>query len=145
LAIFFLIFSISTYLIDAYKDRYVMRIYNNEVLALAGCKTIYEASVAYRTLNGQYPVNLITLGSAEPPYISEDLVKGGSHGYKYSYEATPSGFFVTASPLKFGKTGRFYFQINELKRLKVCDKEGHCMTENQYLVSLDKYLVSLDK
>ncbi|KPK97670.1 MAG: hypothetical protein AMJ95_07710 [Omnitrophica WOR_2 bacterium SM23_72] len=133
LVIFCLAFFIITFISGVYKTRSVMNIYVNEISAFVSCKTIYEAIDTYHKVHGQYPASLKTLGSSNSPYICEDLAEGKRQGYRYVYEPTSLKFFVMASPLQFITTGRFYFHINELKRITICDQEGNCMTENQYL------------
>ena len=105
----------------------------NELRALANCKIIYEACKTYQQANRDYPENLRVLGLEKPPYLPKGLAKGLESGYRYSYEKTQKGFFVYATPVKMGQTGRFDFSIDQSGRIYVCDKDRHCMTETEYL------------
>jgi len=100
----------------------------NELMQIAYCKLIYAYCDGYYQSNGMFPTSLSVV-----PYLQKDLVKWKKYGYKYNYEKTGSGFYITASPVVMNKTGRFYFHIDETKKVLVCNKNRYCMTENEYL------------
>ncbi len=122
---------------ENYVAKSVAGVSANELTALGSCKTIFEAANTYYQVNNEYPKNLEILSLAKPPYIAKDLARGIRKGYKYFYEITKTGFFLTATPIEMDKTGRFYFHLTENKKILVCDKERNCVSEEDYLRSLD--------
>jgi type IV pilus assembly protein PilA len=94
------------------------RLAANESAAIAAMKTIASASHTYRAGNAQYPANLTTLSSGNPPYIDSVLGGGNKSGYSFSLTGDASGFTATAAPVTPNTTGvrRFFVDTSGVIR-----------------------------
>jgi type IV pilus assembly protein PilA len=89
-----------------------------ETGAVKAITTIHTAQVQYYSSYNRYAASLQELGppasGAEGPaaagLIERDLATGEKGGYKYTLTSTPTGYAITAAPIKFNSDGsKTYF------------------------------------
>ncbi len=93
----------------------------NETAAMARLRSIISAETAYAAMSGgQYATldQLIEQGMLNNPS------RGKLTGYKLEVRTTPGGFTATATPEKFGITGRRSFYVDETRLLRGAEKGG---------------------
>jgi type IV pilus assembly protein PilA len=92
-----------------------------EMGATATVKTLQSAEAQYYSTYGRYPQSLTELGkpsSGSPnasaaDLISADLAKGEKGGYKYTLQATPTGYQINADPVAYNNTGSKTFYSDQ--------------------------------
>jgi prepilin-type N-terminal cleavage/methylation domain-containing protein len=97
------------------------RMHSQEMAAIRQIGTIHTAQTQYFSQFGKYAVNLLELGPptsgqagpAAADLIPEDLAKGTKTGFKFSIQATPTGYAVIATPVTFNGTGRRNFYSDQ--------------------------------
>ncbi len=104
------------------------RITANEVAAMANCKALWNACIAYYYSHDprELPDDLSVLGppAANPPYIDTLLAKANNQpekqGYKFTYtKVTSHEFTVNADPVTSGSTGARHFFLDQTGDIRV--------------------------
>jgi prepilin-type N-terminal cleavage/methylation domain-containing protein len=89
-----------------------------ETGALKAITTIHTAQVQYYSSYNRFAASLQELGPpasgaagpAAAELIERDLASGEKGGYKFVLAATPTGYSITATPIKYGTDGsKTYF------------------------------------
>ena len=116
-----------------------------EDAAIADLRSVASALENYRRAYGRLPDSLAALGPAQQGGVSPetaglvdaDLAAGSKNGYSIRYSIRPSGgnvpedqasqadtFWLSASPLEYGKSGRRSFFLDSSGVLRGADKQG---------------------
>jgi type IV pilus assembly protein PilA len=85
----------------------------HEVAAIATMRTLHSAETQYYSTFGRYAVSLQELGkptsgnanASAADLIGADLAKGEKQGYRYTLQATPTGYTINADPVAFNNSG----------------------------------------
>jgi len=100
------------------------RLQANESAAQAALKTIATAEITWRSANDAYS-NLSALGSANPPYIDDQIGCAvepcTKNGYNFTSDFTSDTFVSTAIPVNDNVTGVREFCITEDGVVRVND------------------------
>ena len=96
------------------------RMYANEAAALGAIRTIHQMETQYYSQFGKY-ANLTELGpptsgqpsAAAADLISGDLAGGEKSGYKFTVQASPSGYIINGAPVAYGGTGNRTFYSDQ--------------------------------
>ena len=97
----------------------------NEIAAMARLSAIGRAEIMYQAESGgQYaPLDeLIRRGAATDP------AKGNLTGYKFEVKVTAHGFAATATPERYGVTGKRSFYVDEQNVMRGADRNGMAAT-----------------
>ncbi len=97
------------------------RMHSQETAAIAQIRTIHTAQTQYFSQFGRYATTLTELGpptSGQPgpagaDLIPGDLALGSKTGYRFTIQATPTGYAVTANPEVYNSTGRRTFYSDQ--------------------------------
>jgi len=101
------------------------RVFANESTAIADLKIINSSCQAYHLDNDQYPVSLLALANAHPPYLDSTLADGVKHGYNFVYEqVTSDHFIVNANSRHTGLLKGRYFYLDELGIVRANSEEA---------------------
>jgi type IV pilus assembly protein PilA len=98
------------------------RLNSGEALVMDACHTISTACQNFYAANNPhtYPVNLVELSQAFPPYIDPLLGAGQKQGYTFTYQrVTADNYTLNANPVVPGWTGNRYFFMDESGVLRV--------------------------
>jgi hypothetical protein len=101
----------------------------NERLAISALKSLYEAESRYMLTTGGGDFGTLTFLGQEG-LIDPVLASGEKYGYIFSLEPRPGsmydvpGFFVTATPRHYGRTGKRSFYMDGTCLLRGVDWEG---------------------
>ena len=94
-----------------------VRIITHEELALTTMRHLAKSCHFFSLVNQRFPSTLTELGTANPPYITADLIGTGwiveKRGYLFTYAQTGNGFTLNADPVTAGVTGTRHFFVNE--------------------------------
>ncbi|MGB9605485.1 MAG: prepilin-type N-terminal cleavage/methylation domain-containing protein [Bryobacteraceae bacterium] len=97
------------------------RMYSQEMAAIQHIKTLHTAQAQYYSQYGRYATSLAELGppTAGNPgpqaadLIPGDLASGEKGGYRFTLQATPSGYVIHAEPLQFNTSGSRTFYSDQ--------------------------------
>lgn len=97
------------------------RMLAQEMAAINQIRSIHQAETQYYSQFGRFAVNLTELGPpASGPagpqaadILPKNLAEGVNTGYRFTVEATPTGYAVHAVPLQFGTSGRRTFYSDQ--------------------------------
>jgi prepilin-type N-terminal cleavage/methylation domain-containing protein len=97
------------------------RTFAQEMAAQKALNTIHTAETEYYWQYGQYATSLTQLGppaSGSPSangaeLIDKELASGEKGNYKYSLQASPTGYTVTAVPTQFGVSGNHTYYSDQ--------------------------------
>lgn len=97
------------------------RMYSQEMAAIRHIGTIHTAQTQYYSQFGRFASSLKELGPPESgapgpeaaDLIPEDLASGEKSGYRFTLEATETGYRIIAVPIAYGKTGRRTFYSDQ--------------------------------
>lgn len=92
------------------------RLNANETAAIAALRTISTACESFRAAQTptDYPPDLATLGTEDPPYIDTTLSGGTKQGYDFTYaHVSNNEYDCAAAPDAPTVTGNRYFYVNE--------------------------------
>ena len=111
----------------------------NEGLVIKSLQTILSAQATFNATagSGNYGTNLDLL---EAELIDSVLANGDKYGYYFVFSRTtrtatePSRFTVTATPQRYGRTGKISFYLDESGELRGADKNGGTATNNDPFV-----------
>jgi len=89
------------------------RMYSQEMAAIKTITTIHTAQAQYFSQFGKFAPSLTELGppsSGQPNQSASDLISGDlslgeKSGYKFTIQATPTGYAVNANPVAYNTTG----------------------------------------
>jgi len=135
-----LVFCFQTSAKTAYKsNRYTY--VQNERFAIRALQTLHSAQATYHATigNGNYG-SLSDLHSAQ--LIDSALASGFKYGYVFQmftvapFEAPPAAFYATATPIRYRKTGRRSFFINESGEMRGADKNGAAATVTDPIINV---------
>lgn len=116
-------------------------LYSSERFVIRAVRQIHSAQATYQAThgNGSYG-SLANLGNAG--FIDAVLASGNKYGYSFVMSVTPyspgvpSSFRLTATPLRYPKTGRRSFFIDTSGEMHGADKNGEVATaEDPYIDS----------
>lgn len=117
-----IVIAIIVILISAAAPKFSQILMNaRETAAARHIQTIHTAQAQYSAQFGKYAASLAELGppaSGQPgpagaDLIPKDLAEGEKGGYRFTLEATPQGYKVTAVPTAYGNTGRRTFYSDQ--------------------------------
>ena len=94
----------------------------NETAAVASLRTLVGALESFRANQTplDYPADLPTLSSANPPYIDTVLSGGTKQGYTFTYvRASANAYTVNADPVTANLTGTRGFFIDQTGVIRV--------------------------
>ncbi len=117
-----------------YSDRFVVK----STQRIINAQVTYAATIG----NGNYGSNLELL---EAGFIDAVLANGNKYGYQFVYfnsprtETAPSRFYVTATPLRYGKTTKLSFYVDETGELRGADKNGGVATSTDPFIDCAIY------
>lgn len=107
--------------------------HHNEKFVIKSLQRIHGAQITYQVIN-----NAANFGSFDDlrreNFIDDALASGEKYGYRFELTKTDRtatdqpGFYVTATPRRYGKTGRRSFYIDETGELRGADKNGAAAT-----------------
>jgi hypothetical protein len=124
---------------DTERTRTGERLEPADAAAVESLRDLHFAIVTYRKAFGRFPESLAQLGPAPRGQVSperanltdEDLARGRKGGYAFSYQVVPAkekadepSFFLTATPVEYGKTGKWSFYLDAAGVLRGLDKQG---------------------
>lgn len=90
------------------------RVVANEGAAIASLRTLNNACQTYHMDQQKFPDSLITLSTANPPYIDNVLGSGVKQGYQFIYESADDDHFtVRANPTHTGLLKGRYFYLDD--------------------------------
>jgi type IV pilus assembly protein PilA len=99
------------------------RMYSQEMAALRAITTLHSAQAQYFSSFGKFAASLTELGppnsgnptAAAADLISGDFAQGEKSGYKFTLQATPTGYIVNAAPVTYNVNGsRTFFSDQTL-------------------------------
>lgn len=93
----------------------------NEIAAMARLRAIAMAEMHYRVESGD---KYAALDELIKKRMVNDPSEGKLTGYKFDVRVTSDGFQATASPERFGVTGKRSFYIDERNVMRGADKGG---------------------
>ncbi|MFL6216480.1 MAG: hypothetical protein ACJ74J_21535 [Blastocatellia bacterium] len=97
----------------------------NEIAAMARLSAIGRAEVAYQTeTGGQYA----TLDELVERRMVNDPAQGKLTGYKFEIKITAHGFEATATPERYGISGKRSFYVDEQNAMRGADRNGAAAT-----------------
>jgi type II secretory pathway pseudopilin PulG len=104
------------------------RLAANEASALGGIRTVSTALITYGANKGQYPPTLAELTSDTRVQLDRSFAQPARSGYRYEYTATPAGdgFFIVATPVLPGNTGRRSFCSDQSGVVRYAEKDERC-------------------
>ncbi len=97
------------------------RMYSQEMAAVSAIRTIHTAQAQYFPQFGRFAASLAELGpptsgaatAAAADLIPGDLAQGEKSGYRFTLQATPDGYAVSAQPVTFNTTGSRTFYSDQ--------------------------------
>jgi hypothetical protein len=97
----------------------------NEIAAMARLSAIGRAELAYQAESGgQYA----TLDELVRRGMANDPAQGKLTGYKFEVRVTAHGFEATATPERYGVTGKRSFYVDEQNVMRGADRSGAAAT-----------------
>lgn len=95
----------------------------NEKATQRNLRAVGTAAEIYKTEQGVYPLDLLTLGSENPPMIDPVLSRGTQSGYQFEYARNSNGssFVTIANPSGHGVTGIYSYCLDRDARIKEYD------------------------
>lgn len=92
-----------------------------EMAATREMHNLITAQTQYMSQFSRYATSLQELGpptSGQPnpsgaDLITADMAKGVKNGYRFNMQGSPQGFFIQATPVGFGSTGRRTFYTDQ--------------------------------
>jgi len=93
----------------------------NELAAMTRLQAIGRAELAYQAESGgQYA----TLDELIKRSMVNDPMKGQLTGYKFDVRVTAHGFEATATPERYGVSGKRSFYVDEQNVMRAADRKG---------------------
>ena len=97
------------------------RMYSQEMAAIQHIKTLHTAQAQYYSQYGRYAASLAELGpptAGNPgPHAADlipgDLASGEKGGYRFTLQATPTGYVIQAEPVQFNTSGSRTFYSDQ--------------------------------
>jgi hypothetical protein len=113
--------------------------YFNERFVIKSVQMIHSAQMTYNATAGYgLYASLEVLGQMN--LIDEILASGNKHGYHFEIHKTnasvsnPSQFYLTATPLRYGKTGIRSFYIDQNGEMRGANRKGEPAAANDPLI-----------
>jgi|ERR1043166_1177002 hypothetical protein len=132
----FLAYLISGVVLDAGAQTSSFSLFTHEKFVLRAVRTIHSAELTYSSTygNGNYgPLSVLSLTGLIDPVLST----GEKYGYVYNLTVLPSGplsFRLTATPIRYPKTGRRSFYIDQTGVIHGADKGGAVATSSDPVI-----------
>jgi hypothetical protein len=103
----------------------------NELAAMTRLQAIGRAELAYQAESGgQYA----TLDELIKRSMVNDPMKGQLTGYKFDVRVTAHGFEATATPERYGVSGKRSFFVDEQNVMRAADRKGAPATSTDPMI-----------